>query len=282
MLSVVRSISFKKGSAGRSFVRIERPVAEYAMFFVISRFMQHVLLPPASLLFLMLLGFLIVRKKRLLGFLCIAIGFLLLFGMSLDPVGEALVSPIERTYPPLKVGGVQASAIVVLSGGVRDLSRLGLDPEPTGESLERLVKGVTLYRILRLPLVIVGGSGDPAKPGIGEAWAMARIAKDLGMPGKDIVVEATARNTLESAKALKERLTQRRIVLVTSAFHMRRAVAMFRKEGFDVIPAPTAYLVEQRPLSLSSFIPGVEGLCKSSVAVSEYLSYGWYSFQGDL
>jgi uncharacterized SAM-binding protein YcdF (DUF218 family) len=71
-----------------------------------------------------------------------------------------------------------------------------------------------------------------------EAEAMARAATELGVPRRDIIVEGTARNTQESARAVKRVLKSKRIFLVTSAYHMKRAEGLFKKQGFDVFPRP--------------------------------------------
>jgi len=252
------------------------------MFFVISKVLLYLVLPPSGILLLMAAGFLIIRQKRVVGWGLIALGFLLLYGLSTGPGINSLIIPLETSYPPLKDKTVHADAIVVLTGGVSDLSRLGLEPEPSDISLERLVKGVMLYRSLRRPLIIAGGSGSLIHSEIPEADAMARAAVDLGVLEQDIVVENKSRNTLESAKAVRGLLKGNRIILVTSAFHMKRSVALFKKQGFDVVPAPTGYLALNRPVSRYSYIPSAVGLSTSSIALSEHISFAWYSAIGDL
>jgi uncharacterized SAM-binding protein YcdF (DUF218 family) len=253
------------------------------MFFTLTRIAQALILPPSGILILMAVGFLIVGKKRVLGMLCIASGFLLLYGLCISPVSSAIIQPLECLYAPfVDTKNIDVQAIVVLSGGARDASVPGLQPEPDDSSLERLVYSVALYRELRIPLLLVGGSGDPGRPDLLEAEAMARTAISIGVPAKDIVVESTARNTLESAKAVKRLVKNRRIILVTSAAHMKRSVAMFKKQGFDIIPAPTGYRTDRRALTGYSFIPRLENLRTSSLALSEYLSYRWYAMRGDL
>jgi len=253
------------------------------MFFTLSRVIQSLILPPSGLLIIMAIGFLIVGKKRIIGILCIASSFLLLYGLCISPVSNAIIQPLESMYVPfVDSKNIDVNAIVVLSGGARDVAVPGLSPEPDTFSLERLVYGVALYRKLRIPLLLVGGSGDPGRPDLLEAEAMARTAISIGVPPKDIVVESNARNTLESAKAVKRLLRSGRIILVTSAAHMKRSVAMFKKQGIDLIPAPTAYRMERRQLTGYAFIPRTENLITSSLALSEYLSYRWYAMRGDL
>ena len=253
------------------------------MLFVISKVLLYLVLPPSSILLLMAAGFfLIVKQKRMVGWGLIVFGFLLLYGLSTGPVINSLIVPLETSYPPLRDKTVHADAIMVLTGGVSDLSRLGLEPEPSDISLERLVKGVMLYRVLRRPLIISGGSGSLIHSEIPEADAMARAAVALGVPEQDIVIENKSRNTLESARAVRGLLTGKRIILVTSAFHMKRSAALFKKQGFDVVPSPTGYLALHQPVSWYSFIPSAVGLSTSAVALSEYISFAWYSMKGDL
>lgn len=252
------------------------------MFFIISKVLLYLVLPPSGILILMAIGFLIVKQRRMAGWGFIAVGFLLLYGLSTDPLVNSLITPLETHHPPLKDKTVHADAIVVLTGGVRDLSRLGLGPEPSETSLERLIEGVKLYRVLRRPLIIAGGTGSLMHSQIPEAEAMARAASDLGVLEQDIVLENKSRNTLESARAVRGLLKGDRIILVTSAFHMKRSVALFKKQGFDVVPAPVGYRSEQRPLTCLSFIPRAGNLSSSSFALAEYLSFIWYAMRGDL
>jgi uncharacterized SAM-binding protein YcdF (DUF218 family) len=252
------------------------------MLFIISKVLLYLVLPPSSILLLMAAGFMIVRQKRMVGWGLIVLGFLLLYGLSSGPIINSLIVPLETSYPPLKDKTVSADAIVVLTGGISDLSWLGLEPEPSDLSLERLVKGVMLYRALRRPLIIAGGSGSLIHSELSEADAMAREAVDLGVLVQDIVIENKSRNTVESAAAVRGLLKGNRIILVTSAFHMKRSAALFKKQEFDVVPAPTGYLALPQPVSWYSFIPSAGGIATSSVALSEYISFAWYSVTGDL
>jgi len=252
------------------------------MFFVLSKVLLYLILPPSCIIILMAVGFVIVKQKRVVGWGLIVFGFLLLYGLSTGPGINALIVPLETSHPPLKDGTVHADAIVVLTGGVSDLAWIGLEPEPSDISLERLVKGVMLYRALRRTLIIAGGSGSLIHSEISEADAMSRAALDLGVPAQDMVIENKSRNTLESARAVRGLLKGNRIILVTSAYHMKRSVALFKKQGFDVVPAPTGYLAMDRPVSLYAFIPSAVGLSTSAVALSEHISFAWYSMKGDL
>jgi len=250
------------------------------MSFTITKILLYLILPPASLIFLMAAGLLVTAFKRVLGVVLIVSGFLLLYLFSIVPVSDFLLKTLERNIPPVQEPREQADAIVVLAGGVRDLSWLSLGPQPSATSIERLVTGVRLYRELHIPLVIIGGNGDPFEQGIKEAGAMGRIAKGIGVPDNDMTTENAPRNTLESARAARKLIRGNHIILVTSAYHMKRSSAMFRKQGFDVVPAPAGYRSEQRGISLYSLIPRAGSLDDSSAALSEFLSIFWYTITG--
>ena len=250
------------------------------MTFIFFKTALSLILPPASLIIIMAAGFLIIGLRRGLGRLLIAVGFLLLYLLSISPISSALLKPLEASFPPWKGGQVKADAIVVLGGGVRDLTWLALPSEPSCSSNERVVKGVTIYRKHHLPLVFMGGNGDPSGTRSPDADAMARMALELGVSAKDVKVENKSRNTLESSKALKGMIKGSDIILVTSAFHLKRASAMFTKQGFRVMPAPAAYRYEHEKITFFSFIPHAGTLADSSTAISEYASLLWYSLNG--
>lgn len=246
------------------------------MKFILLKTALTLVLPPASLIIIMAAGFLI-GLRRVLGRLLVAAGFFLLYFLSISPVSDGLLKPLETGFPTGMDGPDKALAIVVLGGGVRDLAWLELPSTASCLSKERVVRGITIYRKHHLPLVFMGGSGDPSGTAGPDAEAMARTALELGVPARDVKVENRSRNTLESAKALKGLIKGRDIILVTSAFHLKRATAMFRKQGFRVIPAPAGYRYEHKKLTFFSFIPQAGNLDDSSTALYEYASLLWYS-----
>ena len=252
------------------------------MDFALSKILHLLLLPPSGLVILMLAGLILLRRRHAMGRALLAAGLVMLCLLSLPPVANVLIRPLEAAYPPYAVSSPKSDAVVVLGGGARDLSWVPSPPSPAEYSLERLVEGISLARTLRIPLAITGGSGEIKPGGVREADAMANTAVRLGFPRRDLILENRSRNTWENAEYVKKLLPGRTIVLVTSAYHMRRSVAMFSKQGFTVIPAPTGYQSQTRPLSISSFIPQAGALNTSSTALAEYLSLAWYRAIGKL
>ena len=252
------------------------------MDFALTKVLQLLLLPPASLLLLVLAGLVLLRRRRTLGRALMAAGLILLCLLSLPPVGNLLIRTLEAAYPPYTASSKKADIVVVLGGGARDLTWVPSPPAPSEISLERLAEGISLARSLRLPLAITGGSGEVAPGAAREADAMADAAVRLGFPRRDLLLENRSRSTWENAEQVQKLLPGKTIVLVTSAYHMRRSAAMFRKHGFTVIPAPTGYRSASRPLSITSFIPRAGALDTSSTALAEYLSLAWYGAAGKL
>ena len=252
------------------------------MGFIISKVLLLLLLPPASLLVLILAGLILLRRHPSAGRTLVAAGIALLYLLSLEPVSDRLIRPLEAAYLPLNIADSKADAVVVLGGGVTDLSWLPARPEPSPSSLQRLIEGIRIARNLRIPLVVSGGSGALAPTEAREADAMAALAVKLGYPRGDLVIENRSRNTWENAEQVKGLVSGRTIILVTSAFHLKRAAGMFRKQGFSVIPAPAAYKSASRPLSITALLPRAGALDTSSSALAEYLSLAWYWSFGKL
>jgi len=144
------------------------------MLFAFSKIMIALILPPASLIILLALGLLVMRKYHRAGVSILWIGLVLLYALSTQPVADGLMNRLEREYPPFKQGKVRPEAIVVLAGGAKDLSWAGLGITQAETSLARTVAAVAFYRVSGgVTMVMAGGSGDPTQPKISEAKAMS-------------------------------------------------------------------------------------------------------------
>jgi uncharacterized SAM-binding protein YcdF (DUF218 family) len=203
---------------------------------------------PLGLGCALLIAALIFNKHKRLrtGLIIAAVAILWIF--SNRWVDLALTRSLEWQYLPV-AGAPKAEAIVVLGGGTYPAQY----PRPTTEMSgagDRVFYAAHLYRDGRAPLVLLSGGtiewmGDtPSTP----ASEMADIITFMGVPQSALVLEDKSQNTHEdavlSAQMLKEKGIHR-ILLVTSAIHMPRAMAVFKKQGLDVIPAPTDFKVTQ-------------------------------------
>ena len=252
------------------------------MLFTLQKIIWFLLMPPASLLLLICLGLLVSRRRKKTGRALVFAGLFLLYLLSLAPVANMLLRPLESATPPLQKLPAAADAVVVPGGGSVDLSWLGAAPVPNSETWTRLVKGVEIARKMRLPLVLTGGNGEPFATTLNDADVMAEAVYALGFPRSQVIVENRSRNTLENSREVRKIVHGNRIVLATSAYYMKRAVAMFTRRGFTVIPAPTCHQVQTRKTGPVLLIPGAANLANSSRAFAEWLSLAWWGLRGEL
>jgi uncharacterized SAM-binding protein YcdF (DUF218 family) len=169
--------------------------------------------------------------------------------------------------------------VVVLGGGHTSDPELPLISQIGRNSLVRLMEGIRIYR--KYPWVKLILSGGRVFDPVPEADTMARVAMEIGVPENDIILESKSKDTKDQAKIIKSIIGSEPFVLVTSASHMPRSMAMFRKLGMSPIPSPIGHRVRGgQGLSPHSFFPGTGNLRKAELAVHEYLGLTWSKLMG--
>jgi len=215
---------------------------------------------------------------------------LLLLLISSPLLSGQLIGLLESSYPVPPVPAAQRyDAIVVLGGGVLDRGTLRPTVELTSISRERTTCGVDLYQQGYAPKLIVTG-GDASIFGSGpiEAVEMQRWAKRLGVPAGDIMTEDAARTTYENATGAKRLLGNASILLVSSASHLPRAAALFRKQGLRVTPAPCDFIARNLPgdlfdhLDIFHFLPADVAIQHTREAVTELAGTFVYRLAGKI
>jgi len=192
---------------------------------------------------------------------------------SSSAAARALVWALENRYPDHGIESLpRAQAIVVLGGAYHA-------PGDSINPTDRLLYALQLYRVGRAPLVICTGGGLPNEAN--EAELMGRLLQKWGVPPAAILTEgrslSTWENALFSSPVLKARGI-RQILLVTSALHMPRAAAVFRKVGFEVIPAPTDF--QKRGAPGGRLFPNAYDLEWSDQALREWVGLLVYRLRG--
>jgi uncharacterized SAM-binding protein YcdF (DUF218 family) len=208
----------------------------------------------------------------------------ILWGLGVPHGARLLVAPLETRYP-VPPTALQAEAAVVLAGTV-DLARSTPDRIELYDRPERIIEGAQLVVQGRAPLLVIsGGSGDPLRPKAVEAEYLATLARRLGVSSGKILIQGESRTTAEDAEhtaALLKRRGIRSFFLVTSAFHLPRAVACFRKQGLEPIPYPVDFRVTPVTEVQNPFVPTVGSLKLSTLALHEYLGLAHYWVAGSL
>jgi uncharacterized SAM-binding protein YcdF (DUF218 family) len=210
----------------------------------------------------------------------------LFYGVSIAPTAKALIGPLESRYPPFLMGKEQTyDAIVVLAGAIKWQPLVDSYTILGTESLERLICGINLLKGASAPLLVLsGGVSDPFRHMPAVASVMKDQALRLGTPPNAMMIETHSRTTAESAVEVRRLLPDaHRIVLTSSAYHLPRAVALFRKQGFsEVIPAPCYYEITGKDLVVTDLIPGYESLRLVDFAIHEYVGITVYRVLGRL
>ncbi len=243
--------------------------------------LTELILPPG--IFILLLALLGIRLMRMRGgshgfsalFLAAA-----LWALSTGAISDRLMANLEKgmELPSDPKDGV----IVLLGGGVGagapDPGGTGV---PSGETMTRLVTAARLQKRTGLPLIVSGGS--PFRDGDPEAPIIRRFLVGLSVPAGRISIEDNSRDTRENAaftRALMDRMSIRKAVLVTSAFHMRRARFLFEQAGIEVVPYPSSFRSwpGKKP-EWHDYLPTASGLNATALALKEYLGWGWYRLE---
>lgn len=269
------------------------------MFVFLSKFLPNLIYPAGMIMFLLLIGLIFCKsakaKNRLIWMILILI---LVTGNKLP--GAYLIRKLEGAYPVYN-GAEKADVIVVLGGGTVTKSA----PRPTVEvngAGDRIIYAVDLYRQGAADRILLGGSYIPWRDGevftekgiSSPASEMAELMTDsFGIPEEALIIQDRSVNTyeeaVEDAAILKEKgLT--RVLLVSSATHMRRAVPLFEKQGLEVIPAPTDYSFSDQEwdnllrfdweTAWSFFIPTIGSMETLQNAMKEYIGYFVYDLRG--
>jgi len=253
--------------------------------FLFKKIVSPFLFPLSICLEFMLLGLLLLRSRRRarLGKYLITIGVMLLLLMSYNVIADFLLRPLEYKYPPLvDLTAVQdVKWIVVLGGGHTSDPRLPALSKLSESALVRLIEAIRIQALLPESRIIVSGGSffDP----VPHAQILADVARSIGVADDKLVLETQSNDTKDEARIIKGIVGSDPFILVTSASHMPRSVALFKKQGLSPVPAPVGYLVKKRlKLHPGIFFPDATGLSKTQRAVYEYLGILWSKIRGEI
>ncbi|MCL2183938.1 MAG: YdcF family protein [Chitinispirillia bacterium] len=254
----------------------------------VSKIIGALIDPAALALFLLAAGavFLFFPRRPRVSAVFFICAFAVLAFFSMPFISHVLLRGLEGQYLPASEYE-PADAVVLLGGFTAGPLPPRLHVE-TNISANRAFNAVRVFRQTGTrPMVLTGGLVDLINDEvIPEAHSMfALLSEHFGIDSSDVIIEPGSRNTRENAlytkAALAEAEVGHNIILVTSAYHMPRAAAVFRKAGFTVTPAPAGYikteLVSGKPLT---WFPSATSLFESALAVREYCGIASYKIMG--
>lgn len=206
----------------------------------------------------------------------------LLWVVSMRATGQLALRTLESEPSPVETAIGPDDTLVVLSGGMRvyDEEHAELSPD----TMLRCLHAAALYhRAGHCRVVVSGGKVNPQAIGPTLAAAMRQFLLQVGVRADDVVLEDRSQTTHENvvfSTELLRPLGVNRIVLVTDATHIGRAIRCFEHQGLEVVPAPCNYRVTLNGWSASDFLPGIDGLASVDTAFHEWLGLAWYRFRG--
>jgi uncharacterized SAM-binding protein YcdF (DUF218 family) len=262
--------------------------------FALKKLLSAALQPCSVLLTVMIVGLVLLcfTKKQRTAKALLTAGLALMALLFLDPVARALVRPLEATYPPLLAEATQTVSslpdgspaprwVVVLGGGHIENRSLAAGQQLSAPTLARLAEGIRLQRLLPESKLILSGGGNRHEAT--EADLLATAGASLGAAPDHMVLESQSRDTIDEVRALRAVLGEERFALVTSATHLPRAMAMFKKAGMNPVPAPTDYLALDEPAGMGyvlGLVPRAGAGLIIERALHEYLGLFWARLRG--
>ena len=266
------------------------------MFIILSKFIP-LLFYPAGLLWIGILAGLILlwrNKKRAARIIFISL-FVLIWVSGNSWVSESLLKSLEWQYLPGDYPPESAQVIVVLGGGTESQIYPRPEIEVNGAG-DRIFYAARLYRQKAAPLILATGGNITWMGGrtTSPAEEIASLLKLLDVPDSAIILQKQSQNTYEDAlysRPVLEKMGIHKIILVTSAAHMPRSVGVFRKQGFEVIPAPVDYSITRGVDGTSSLgdsiisfifncLPTIGNIGQTTNALKEYIGTWMYGLRG--
>jgi uncharacterized SAM-binding protein YcdF (DUF218 family) len=260
------------------------------MFFYLAKALWFVLQP--STLIALLIGYgsiLIWTGWARWGRRFVTVGAILLLLAGLSPLGNALILPLEDRFPRADLDKPPLPTGFILLGGAEDRLVGGARHALTlNEAGERVIEAVILAkRFPQAKIAFSGGDAGILYKSSSEAEGAASLLSALGVPREQLILEANARDTYENAVFLKQELTKEgllgpgtRWVLITSAYHMPRAMGAFRAAGFDVEAWPVDYRTRGEADLTRPFDKVSEGLRRVDTAAREWVGLLAYWLRG--
>jgi uncharacterized SAM-binding protein YcdF (DUF218 family) len=255
------------------------------MFFPVSKVLGFFAIPSNLILVAGLVGLVLLMTRWKRAGRWLALGSLLalaVFGLS--PVGNDLIIPLEERFPPWDPARGAPDGMIVLGGVISPDVSVARNEVILNESAERLTVVADLAR--RYPgarIVFSGGTSALAADEPSEAPFALRQLESFGIARERILIEDRSRNTVENA-VFSKRLVQpkpgERWLLVTSAYHMPRAIGVFRKAGFPVEPYPVDWRTRGYNDLLRPFPTVGDGLRRADTAAREWIGLAVYWLTG--
>jgi uncharacterized SAM-binding protein YcdF (DUF218 family) len=251
--------------------------------FLFKKLVGPLLFPVPITLALLLAGLLVLwfSRRQRAGKVLVTAALLWLAAFSFRPLPGALLGSLEATYPTFeaaRAGQVPVRWVVVLDGGASAHPMLAPPDQLAPSTLARVVEGMrVLAHYPEARLLLCGG---PLTAEHTTARVMQTVAVALGADPARITLEGAGHDTEQQAAYVRAIVHDDPLVLVTSAAHMRRAVALFRRQGLAPVPAPTDHWIKPEPFDPAHLFPESGYLEQATRWFYETLGLTWARLRG--
>lgn len=241
--------------------------------FMLKKFLGGLLMPvPLILLLLIWAALMLLRKKtRWSGAMFALLATALLFVGSYAPITNKITGPLEQQYPSYQVAAEPADYVAVLGHSHVSSDTQPITSQLTPTGVVRVTEGIRIYRLNPgSKLVFTGYSaGNP----VSYAEKSKQLALALGVPETDILTFDGPQDTGEEASLLAANFADKKLVLVTTASHMPRAMLLCEAAGINPTPAPTNH--QSKPVQNTLLFPSARTLAKAQYWAHEQLGLAW-------
>jgi uncharacterized SAM-binding protein YcdF (DUF218 family) len=255
------------------------------MFHAVSKILFFFVQPSNLAVFLLVAGLVLLRIRPPIAKVLIGCGVGWIVVAGFLPVGNVLIRPLEDRFDSREPSPPQGhvTGIIILGGFEDGWVTAGRGGLAVNEAAERLTEGVRLARLLpEAKVVFTGGIGQLFE-GAEAGDAVKKYLEDVGIAPDRIIIEKASRNTYQNATLTRDLVKPKqgdRWLLITSAYHMPRAVGIFRQVGFDVIPFPVDFRTRDAGDLLLPFGSVPAGLARADLAVKEWIGLLAYRLTG--
>lgn len=249
--------------------------------FVLKKIVSSFVYPLGASVLLLFVGLAVWRIKRSCraAMIFVCLGAVLLLVMSFPMTSALLVKGIEKKAGSYADVGLLRSKhvryIVVLGGAGRTPELTPADR--TGPSIFRVMEGVRLWKSIPGSKLVLSGAGFG--PEANSPELMKQLPLQLGVPEKSLIVKAQAWDTPQEAKLFSNLVGKEPFALVTSAYHMPRAMMLFQARGLQPIASPCEFKGRVSPPWYRWLVPSAEALADSTLVLHEYIGMVWAELQ---
>lgn len=238
---------------------------------------------PATLIGLAWLAFFIFRKWKFRKYLAI-LGFVLFIIFTNDFLANSFLKAWQTEPANLDEIKAQKYSYAVLLTGMTNTLKEPKDRVYFNQNADRLLQSMMLFEQGIIDTLYISGGGATAlRKDLQESRVIYSYLESINFPVDKILIEDQSRNTIESARFANDFIgKQDKILLITSASHMPRAMGCFKKEGYKIQPYPTVFLTNDEMINPAMFLPSVDSLLKWNILFKEWMGYSAYWLAGYL